>query len=349
MDGPLWTDTHAPALADLPQDDVRERLSRAVDEPMNLVLQGPTGSGKTAAVRALAEAAHDDPDNDLIEINVADFFGRTKKEIREDPRFASFLEGRSRMAKRDMINRVLKESAANAPMSGTYKTVLLDNAEAIREDFQQALRRVMEQYHRTTQFVIATRQPAKLIPPIRSRCFPVPVRAPATDETIEVLRGICEAEGVAHDDDGLEFVASAAAGDLRKAVLSAQTTAVEHDEVTMGAAYETLGEVGTDEEVLSALSAARAGDLKEARSTLDDLLHDDGYEGGDLLRELLRVARSKSDASSEAVARLHALAGEVDLDLVEGSDDRIHLTHLLAAWGAGRTTTEATVRDPLDA
>ncbi|WP_348606899.1 AAA family ATPase [Halobaculum rarum] len=349
MDAPLWTDTHAPALADLPQEDVRERLSRAVDEPMNLVLQGPTGSGKTAAVRALAEAAHDDPDNDLIEINVADFFGRTKKEIREDPRFASFLEGRSRMAKRDMINRVLKESSANAPMSGTYKTVLLDNAEAIREDFQQALRRVMEQYHRTTQFVITTRQPAKLIPPIRSRCFPVPVRAPATDETIEVLRRICETEGVAHDDDGLEFVASAAAGDLRKAILSAQTAAVEHDEVTMSAAYETLGEVGTDEEVLSALSAAQAGDLKEARSTLDDLLHDEGYEGGDLLREILRVARSKSEASPEAVARLHTLAGEVDLDLVEGSDDRIHLTHLLAAWGAGRTTTEATVRDPVDA
>ena len=349
MDGPLWTDTHTPALTDLPQADVRERLSRAVDEPMNLVVQGPPGSGKTAAVRALAEAAHDDPDNDLIEINVADFFGRTKKEIREDPRFESFLTGRSRMAKRDMINRVLKESAANAPMSGTYKTILLDNAEAIREDFQQALRRVMEQYHRTTQFVIATRQPAKLIPPIRSRCFPVPVRAPTTDETIDALADICEAEGVVYDDDGLEFVASAAAGDLRKAILSAQTTAVEHDEVTMSAAYETLGEVGTDETVRSALSAARAGDLTDARSDLDDLLHDDGYEGGDLLREILRVARSKSDASSQAVARLHALAGEVDLDLVEGSDDRIHLTHLLAAWAAGRETTKTAVRDPVDA
>ena len=349
MDGPLWTDTHAPALADLPQADVRERLSRAVEEPMNLVVQGPSGSGKTAAVRALAAAAHADPDNDLVEINVADFFGRTKKEIREDPRFAAFLQGRSRMAKRDMINRVLKESAANAPMSGTYRTVLLDNAEAIREDFQQALRRVMEKHHRTTQFVIATRQPAKLIPPIRSRCFPVPVRAPTTDETIDVLAGICEAEDIDYETDGLEFVASAAGGDLRRAVLSAQTTAVEHDEVTMSAAYETLGEVGTDDAVLEALAAAQAGDLSEARSTLDDLLHDDGYGGGDLLRELLRVARSKSDASPEAVARLHALAGEVDLDMVDGGDDRLHLTHLLAAWGAGRETTESAVHDPVEA
>ncbi|QLG28298.1 AAA family ATPase [Halorarum halophilum] len=344
MDGPLWTETHAPDLADLPQPEVRERLARAVDEPMNLVVQGPPGVGKTAAVRALARETHEDADNDLIEINVADFFDRTKKEIRTDPRFEPFLQGRSRMAKRDMINRVLKESAANAPMSGRYKTVLLDNAEAIREDFQQALRRVMERYHRTTQFVITTRQPSKLIPPIRSRCFPVPMRVPTTDETIGVLADVCEAESVEYDDDGLEYVASAADGDLRKAVLSAQATAVEHDEVTMQGAYETLNEIGTDEEVLSALDAAREGDLKGARSTLDDLLSDEGFEGNDLLRELCRVARSKSDASPDAVARLHALAGEVDLDLSDGLDDRLHLTHLLAAWGAGRRTTEQPLR-----
>ena len=168
MDGPLWTEAHAPTLADLPQPGVRDALTGAVDEPMNLVVHGPEGAGKTAAVRALAREAHADPDNDLIAVNVDDFFSRTKTEIKNDPRFAPFLEGRSRLSKRDMINRVLKETASYASVSGEYKTLLLDNAESIREDFQQALRRVMEQHHRTTQFVVATRQPSKLIPPIRS-------------------------------------------------------------------------------------------------------------------------------------------------------------------------------------
>ncbi|RLM56924.1 replication factor C small subunit 2, partial [Halorubrum sp. Atlit-26R] len=40
MDAPLWTETHAPGLDDLPQPEVRDRLRRAVDEPMNLVVQG---------------------------------------------------------------------------------------------------------------------------------------------------------------------------------------------------------------------------------------------------------------------------------------------------------------------
>jgi replication factor C small subunit len=338
MDGPLWTERHAPDLVDLPQAEVRDRLERAVDEPMNLVVHGPPGAGKTAAVRALARAAHDDPDNDLFELNVADFFDRTKTEIREDPRFAPFLAGRSRMAKRDMINYVLKEVAGYAPVSGTYKTVVLDNAEAIREDFQQALRRVMERHHRTTQFVVATRQPSKLIPPIRSRCFPVPVRAPTTEETVAALRRVCEAEGVGYDEDGLEFVAGYAGGDLRAAVLGAQAAAVEGDAVTMNAAHAALDAVGRDDELRGVLTDARAGDVDAARSTVEDLLDDGGFDGQELLRALLRVAPREYEGAE--LARLHVLAGRVDLDLATGTDDALHLARLLAEWAAPDAGTE---------
>jgi len=331
MDGPLWTEAHAPTLADLPQPGVRDALTGAVDEPMNLVVHGPEGAGKTAAVRALAREAHADPDNDLIAVNVDDFFSRTKTEIKNDPRFAPFLEGRSRLSKRDMINRVLKETASYASVSGEYKTLLLDNAESIREDFQQALRRVMEQHHRTTQFVVATRQPSKLIPPIRSRCFDVPVRAPTHDETVAVLERIIEREGVAHDEEGLEYVAGYAGGDLRRAILGAQTAAEQEGEVTMDAAYEALGEVGLTDRVEEMLTDAQAGEFRDARSTLDDLLVDEGYDGEEVLADLLAVARSR--LSGRELAAVHQLAGEVDLDLADGTSDRIHLSRFLAELG----------------
>ena len=335
MDAPLWTETYAPDLADLPQSEVREYLQKAVEEPINLVLYGPSGAGKTAAVRALARAAHDNPDADLVEINVADFFGMTKKEIASDPRFASFIDSKRKRnsSKADLINHVLKESASYSPVSGSYKTVVLDNAEAIREDFQQALRRVMERHHEATQFVITTRQPTKLIPPIKSRCFPVSVRAPTPDEIVEVLRGIVEAEGVEYEDNGLEYVAGYAGGDLRKAILGAQTTAEQEGELTMNAAYEVLGDVGVTAQIEEMLDDAEAGEFTDARKTLNDLLVDEGYDGEEVLQEILDVAHSGRYAGDE-LAELTLLASEIDVDLAEGANDRVHIGHLLAELGA---------------
>src|SRR6056297_984369 len=242
MDAPLWTETHAPALEDVPQPEAREHLQGAIEEPMNLLVHGPKGSGKTAAVRAYAREVHDNPDADFTELNVADVFDMTKKEVPNDPRFASFIDSKRRResSKADLINHVLKESASYTPMSGSYKTILLDNAEGMREDFQQALRRVMEKHYEATQFVIATRQPSKLIPPIESRCFPIPVRAPTHAETVEVLERIVAREGVEYDADGLEYVAGYGDGNLRTAILGAQTAAEEEGAVTMEAAYEAL-------------------------------------------------------------------------------------------------------------
>ena len=333
MNGPLWTEEHAPALSDLPQPEVRDRFDRAVQEPMNLVVHGPKGSGKTAAVRALTRETHAKPDADRVEINVADFFGMTKKELGDDPRFARFIDAKRRRnsSKADLINHVLKESASYAPVSGDYKTVVLDNAEGMREDFQQALRRVMEQYYEATQFVIVTRQPSSLIPAIRSRCFPIPVRSPTTEEIVGVLEPIVEAEGVEYDAEGIEYVAGAANGDIRAAVLGAQTTAEQEGEITMNTAYETLSAVGVDERISEMLTDAEAGAFTDARSTLDELLVDEGFSGTEVLEDVLTVARSRY--SGETLARLHRLAGEIDMDLKEGTNDRLHISHLLAELG----------------
>ena len=194
----------------------------------------------------------------------------------------------------------------------------------------------MERYHRNTQFVLTTRQPTKLIAPIRSRCFPVPVRAPTVAETVTVLERIAEAEGIEYDDDGIEYVAGAADGDLRRAILGMQTTHEKQGAVTMQAAYETLGEVGHDDRLTEMLDDAEAGDFSDARSTLDDLLVEEGFTGEEVLTAVLRVGRSRYDG--ERLAELHRLAGEVDLDMAEGADDRIHLSHLLAELGRESAT-----------
>ncbi|MFB6110065.1 MAG: AAA family ATPase [Halodesulfurarchaeum sp.] len=336
MERPLWIDRHAPELADIPQDPVRDRLQDAVSNPVNLTVHGPTGVGKTAAVRALAGAAHDDPEGDLIEINVADFFGMTKAELSEDPRFEQFItpQRKRTSSKADLINHVLTESASHPPVSGDYNTILLDNAEAIREDFQQALRRVMEQYYEATQFVITTRQPSKLIAPIRSRCVPVPMRAPTKAETIAVLEDIAEAEGVEYDEEGLSYLAEYADGDLREAILAAQTAAEQHGELVGTAVLEPLQDVGLEDRIEEMLGAAESGSFMDARKILDDLLVEEGRSGEEVLEELMDVARTRY--SGDRLARLQERAGRIEFDLSQGTSPRIHLAHFLSTLAPDR-------------
>lgn len=328
MDDPLWTNIYAPDLADLPQETARKQFQGAVEEPVNLLVHGPPGVGKTAAVRAMARAAHQNPDNDFVELNVADFFDRSKTEIKNDPRFASFLVGKSNLSKRDMINYVLKESASYSPVTGEYKTLLLDNAEAIREDFQQALRRVMEQYHQNTQFVIATRQPSKLIPPLRSRCVPVPMAAPDTETIADILERIVTSEDISYERAGLEFIADYADGDLRRAILGAQTTAAQEDSITMSTAYDALEEVGRNEQIETMLADAENGEFTDARNTLDDLLIKEGLSAGELLEEVLTVGQNRYEQQQQA--KLHRLAGDVDYKLAEATSERVQIGRLLA-------------------
>jgi len=113
----------------------------------------------------------------------------------------------------------------------------------------------------------------------------------------------------------------------------------------MSTAYETLGEVGDDDAIREALADARAGDFKDARSTLDDLLDDGGYDGEELLRETLR-----SRPCRLRVRRRRSGAGSTSSPARPTSSPTGSTTAPTSfTWGRGRTEIRPDLRDPVEA
>ena len=72
----------------------------------------------------------------------------------------------------DMV-RSLERYCSTFSLEGSRKLVLLDEADHLSKDAQNAFRGVVERFSVSTDFVMTANNPNTLSEPIRSRCFPV--------------------------------------------------------------------------------------------------------------------------------------------------------------------------------
>lgn len=81
---------------------------------------------------------------------------------------------------------------------------------------QQALRRIMEIYSKTTRFALACNASDKIIEPIQSRCAVLRYSKLTDSQILARLQDVVEKESLSVSDDGLEAVIFTAQGDMRQ-------------------------------------------------------------------------------------------------------------------------------------
>lgn len=81
---------------------------------------------------------------------------------------------------------------------------------------QQALRRTMEIYSKTTRFALACNDSSKLIEPIQSRCAVLRYTKLTPVQLMARLLQVAKAEGVSFTEEGLDAVVFTAEGDMRQ-------------------------------------------------------------------------------------------------------------------------------------
>jgi len=156
------------------------------------LFSGPRGTGKTTTARILA-AELGCGELDVIEQDAA-----SSRKIDE---------------MRDLLAGVALRSAG-----GGRKVYVLDEAHMLTPQATNALLKTLEEPPDHVVFVLATTEPEKVLPTIRSRTQHYAFRLLTTEEITDHLADLCDKEGVTADREALEVIARRGAGSVRDAI-----------------------------------------------------------------------------------------------------------------------------------
>ncbi len=322
MEAALWSEKYRPKTLDeiRNQTEIVSRLKAfAKTRTMtHCLFAGPPGSGKTTSALCLAHDLFGERYMDaFMELNASDTRGI------------------------EVIRSTVKEFARMATMSAVpFKILVLDEADNMTGDAQHALRRTMERYTENCRFILSCNYSGKIIEPIQSRCALFRFSPLKEKDIAEYLETIAKREGVKVEPPGLKAVIEVAEGDLRRAINTLQATASIKAAVSEDAVYQVAGQA-RPLEIQEMIALAMSGDFVKAREKLRFLLVQQGVSGIDIIRQVHSEIFRMSTIPEAKRVELADATGEVDYRLVQGADEEVQLSALLAKIALAASKTKS--------
>jgi DNA polymerase III delta prime subunit len=238
----LWVEAYRPKDIEgyvFRDEAQREQVKQWIREGTipHLLFSGAAGIGKTTLAKILINALDIDT-YDVLEINA------------------------SRENNVDNVRNNITNFVSTMPF-GTFKIVLLDEADYLSPNAQAALRGVMEEYAQTARFILTCNYPHKIIPALHSRCQGFHIEKVDHTEFTARAATVLVTEGVEFDLDVLDSYVKATYPDLRKCLNLLQMNAVDGKLKT-----PSESNTGTADYKLAMVDLFKAGKVREARTLL---------------------------------------------------------------------------------
>ena len=296
------------------QDHVTAALRNAVREGRvghAYLFSGPRGTGKTTTARILAKALNclnlgaDGEPCGVCENCVAIAEGRFLDLFELDAASNNSVDNI-----RDLTDSVHLGLGATSKR----KVYLVDEVQMLSAAASNALLKTLEEPPEHVVFVLATTNPEKVLPTIRSRTQHLEFTLFSTDELETLLADVLGQEGIEADPEALAVIARAAAGSARDA-LSLLDQALAHgtDRLEAGAVADLFG--GTPFDLRAAVLDAVAAEDPAGVLVAVGALLDAGHEPRRIAEDVLRSVRD--------AFLLNASGGQVRVDAPEDEQRRL--------------------------
>lgn len=291
------------------QKHVVERVKAFVKERNipHLLFTGPAGTGKTTTALAIARELYGDSwKQNALELNASDERGI------------------------DVIRGKVKDFARMKPLGEIpWKIIILDEADALTQEAQHALRRIMENYTSVTRFIMLCNYSSKIIEPIQSRCAIFRFKTLAEADIKKYIEKIVDGEELKIESNAVSALIYISEGDMRKVANFLQSAAAMNEKISEDVVFDVASKAKPTD-VREMLELALKGKFQDARKVLHDLILRQGLSGSDVIAEIHRQLYSLDELSEDKKINLIEKCGEYEFRLSEGSNELIQLEALLA-------------------
>jgi replication factor C small subunit len=307
----IWTEKYRPRKFNdfKGQSDILSKVKAFVEKKNmpHLLFSGPAGVGKTTLALIIArELFGDDWKSNVLELNASDERGI------------------------DVIRNKVKDFAKTKSLSeNPFKIIYLDECDALTREAQQALRRTMENYTKSTRFILSCNYSSKIIDPIQSRCSIFRFSHLSKDEVLELISKIAKSEGLDIFDSAKELLYKISEGDCRKLenlLQSASSISSKIDEK----AVLSLSSFANPQEIDELIQKAVLGDYLSSKKLLLNIMLSQGLSGIDIIKQIQKQVMD-SKINSLLKLRIIEKCADIEFRLIEGSDEFIQLEGLIAA------------------
>lgn len=253
----------------------------------NIILEGPSGVGKTSTVRCIAREIYGKYyKSKVLEINASDDRGiKLQNPIEIFNRKYVYIED---------------QDIPNIP---NFKLVILDEADDMTDKANHNITKFIETNNPNIRFAFTCNSKRNISPAIQSRCYILNYPKLDNKFVVKRLKEICELEGVSNKKkshkDGVNAIAEQADGDLRIAINTMQMVYDRYKKIDITNVYDMYDKPHP----------------QQSRDIIDACIELDMLKANDLMNQMIKKGFSVTDVGVGLIVALRqSVCEDIDTD-----------------------------------